>query len=168
MNQEDQDHFLSLCKTLDAVNAKYIDTQSIETGHWVRYKCRFGCRRYNQSLCCPPHSPEVDETRKMISEFTLGLLIHFKTLAEVTQAIVKIERELFLRNYYKVISFGGGPCKLCKTCEKTACKFPMLARPSMEGCGIDVYATVMNNNFPIHVLTSKEEKQNAYGLVLIE
>jgi predicted metal-binding protein len=168
MNEEDKRYFLSLCKALNAINANYIDTKSIVTGYWVRYKCRFGCPRYNKSLCCPPDSPNVDETRKMISEFSLGLLIHFKSLAEVTKAIVKIEREIFLKNYYKVISFGGGPCKLCKTCEKTVCKFPKLARPSMEGCGIDVYATVMNNNFPIHVLTSKEENQNAYGLVLIE
>ncbi len=98
MNKEDKSYFLSLCKSLHAINAKYIDTKSIETGYWIRYKCQFGCRRYNKSLCCPPNAPKVDETRKMISEFILGLLIHFKSLAEVTKAIVKIEREIFLKN----------------------------------------------------------------------
>jgi predicted metal-binding protein len=45
---------------------------------------------------------------------------------------------------------------------------PKLARPSMEACGIDVYATVHNNGFPVKVLTAKEEKANYYGLLLIE
>ena len=71
-------------------------------------------------------------------------------------------------DYYKAISFGAGPCRLCKECDMLECKFPKLARPSMEACGIDVYSTARNNGFPLQVLTSKEEEQNRYALLLIE
>ena len=86
----------------------------------------------------------------------------------MTKTIAKIEKDIFLKNYHKVISFGAGPCRLCKECSLSECKFPQIARPSMEACGIDVYATARNNGFPINVLKSKKEEENCYGLILIE
>jgi hypothetical protein len=38
----------------------------------------------------------------------------------------------------------------------------------MEACGIDVYATVRANGFPIEVVEDGACEQNYYGLVLIE
>lgn len=35
--------------------------------------------------------------------------------------------------------------------------FPRQTVPSMEACGIDVFATVRANNFEIHTLKSNEE-----------
>jgi hypothetical protein len=37
----------------------------------------------------------------------------------------------------------------------------------MESCGIDVYATVRANDFPIEVVKNRACEQNYYGLVLI-
>jgi predicted metal-binding protein len=71
-------------------------------------------------------------------------------------------------DFYRAIGFGAGPCRLCKECNLQECAFPKLARPSMEACGIDVYATARNSRFPLHVLTSQEARQNRYGLLLIE
>lgn len=168
MNQNDRLKFQALCKEYKAKDAKYIDPKSIVIGHWTRYKCRYGCPGYDKSLCCPPNTPAPDETKKILADYELGLLVHFGGGVGVTKTIVKIEREIFLGNYYKVIAFGAGPCRLCKECEGAPCKFPHLARPSMEACGIDVYATARSNGFPIHVLTSKDEEKNLYGLLLIE
>ena len=42
------------------------------------------------------------------------------------------------------------------------------ARPSMEGCGIDVYQTARNNGFFIKTLSEKTETQNAYCLMLVD
>ena len=40
-----------------ADHAVVVDTSKVYTAPWVRLECRFGCRRYNTSLCCPPRSP---------------------------------------------------------------------------------------------------------------
>lgn len=151
-----------------AIDSRFIDPTSITIAHWVRYKCQFGCSGYGKSLCCPPHAPTPAETKKIVAEYSLGLLVHFDGLAGVTEAIVEIEGELFLRNYYKAIGFGAGSCKLCQECSLAECREPRLARPSMEACGIDVYATARNNGFPIDVVRTREEDQNCYGLLLIE
>jgi len=168
MDIKDKIKIESLCIDKKALNSKFIDPTSIVIGYWTRYKCQYGCSGYGKSLCCPPHSPTPGETKKIISEYNLGLLIHFGGDIRVTKTIVEIEREIFLKNYYKVISFGAGPCKLCKECTLSDCTVPKLARASMEACGIDVYATARNNGFPINVLRTKKEEENCYGLLLIE
>jgi hypothetical protein len=43
-----------------------------------------------------------------------------------------------------------------------------LSPDSMESCGIDVYATIRANGFPIEVVKDRAGEQNYYGLVLIE
>ena len=167
MNKNDKIAILDLCTAKKTLGSKLIDPKSIVIGHWTRYKCKYGCGAYGTNLCCPPNSPTPDETKRIIAGFKIGLLVHFRGDVRVTKTIAKIEREIFLKNYYKVISFGAGPCILCKECSLSACRFPKIARPSMEACGIDVYATARNNDFPINVLKSKDEEENCYGLILI-
>jgi hypothetical protein len=38
----------------------------------------------------------------------------------------------------------------------------------MEACGIDVYATVQANRYPIEVVKDSSDDANYYGLVLTE
>ena len=168
MNEKDKIDIGDLCREKNAIDSKFIDPSSIVVGHWTRHKCQYGCSAYNTNLCCPPYSPTSDTTKKVIADYNLALLIHFGREGKVSKSVVQIEREIFLKNYPKVICFVAGPCTLCKECSLTECKFPELARPSMEACGIDVYSTAKNNGFPIDVLKSKDEVQNYYGLVLIE
>ena len=40
--------------------------------------------------------------------------------------------------------------------------------PLQEACGIDVYATVRGNGYPIEVVKDYSDDANYYGLVLIE
>jgi predicted metal-binding protein len=168
MEQSEQDAIEKFCLEQNALEVRFIDPKSIVVGHWPRYKCQYGCPSYGRSLCCPPFAPSPDTTRRIIADYSLGILARFGRGVHVTQAMVEIERQIFLRNYYKAISFGAGSCRLCKECALSVCNMPKLARPSMEACGIDVYATVTNNGFPIHVLASKDGNMNCYGLVLVE
>lgn len=168
MNVKEKKAVVEFCRARGAVDAKFIEARTVAVAEWVRFKCRFGCDGYNKCRCCPPHSPEPETTRRIVSEFSLGLLVHFGGNADVTGAIVRIERELFLRNHYKAIGFGAGPCRLCETCPDGECAHPDKARPSMEACGIDVYMTARDNGFPIDVLTSYGDAENCYGLVLVE
>ena len=48
------------------------------------------------------------------------------------------------------------------------CRFPKKTVPSMEGCGIDVFATARNNGFTINTVKEKTDQHNYFGLVLFE
>ena len=86
----------------------------------------------------------------------------------VTPLAVRVTRELFLDDYYKVIAFGSGPCKKCQKCNPDHYNFPNHTAPAMEACRIDVFATVRNNGIEIHTLRDKNEIQNHFGLLLVE
>lgn len=68
----------------------------------------------------------------------------------------------------KAFGFGAGPCWTCKECEGARCRHPESTRPSMESCGIDVFATARASGFPIEVVKNRKCDENYYGLVLIE
>jgi predicted metal-binding protein len=153
---------------------KVIDPHSIATAEWVRMKCQFGCPGFGKSLCCPPHTPTPDVTRKVIDAYEKAILLH-RTLKKgergkgFNEAILRLEIEMFLDGYYKAWSMGSGPCRLCKQCDPSGtCTHGYEARPSMEACGIDVFKTARDNGFPIEVVRTRGEGRNRYGLILVE
>jgi predicted metal-binding protein len=166
-NIDPQDLVLRACE-LGASEAKIIDARSIVVAAWVRMKCQFGCGGYNKGLCCPPHSPTPEQTRAVIDCYTRALLIHCQGEVRPSPLISQLERAFFLGGYYKALGLGEGPCRLCKTCNLARCEHPSEARPSMEACGIDVFATVRANGFPIRVVQNRQDERNFYGLVLFE
>ncbi|MCC9296090.1 DUF2284 domain-containing protein [Clostridium sp. MT-14] len=169
--KDDLKKYIEVAKELGAYDAKIIDTDTIETAAWTIMKCKFGCGNYNRSNCCPPKAPSYKETQQIIDCYDKAILIQCKMdLASTTKIAVEIEKNIFLSGYYKAFGFGAGPCKLCEECDMGNCRHPGEARPSMEACGIDVFATIKANGFPIGVLKNKERKDqlNCYGLVLIE
>jgi predicted metal-binding protein len=151
-----------------AVNAKIVKADSIVTAAWVRMKCQFGCGGYNTSHCCPPRTPTPQQTREVIACYTRALLIHCTGDVSPTPLVTKLEREIFLSGFYKAFGFGAGPCRLCKKCHPEKCARTEDTRPAMEACGIDVYATVRANGFPIEVLKDQTCEENCYGLILID
>ncbi len=154
---------------LGAVEAKLIDPKSIVIAPWVRLKCQFGCPHYNTRHCCPPHTPTPQQAQAVIDCYSKALLIHTRGMkVSPTEIVVELERDLFLSGFYKALGFGAGPCWLCSECHPEQCVQPLRARPAMEACGIDVYATVRANGFPIEVVRDRTEIPNRYGLVLIE
>jgi predicted metal-binding protein len=88
---------------------------------------------------------------------------------DISEIVLKIETTAFLAGYYKAIAFGAGPCSLCPECNKEkGCRHAGETRPSMEACGIDVFATGRNNGYAIDTLDSTQCKGNYFGLVLIK
>jgi predicted metal-binding protein len=168
MNEQERAEIQSICLGKKAVGSTFVEPERIVLAHWTRFKCQYGCPSYNKNLCCPPYSPSLDETRRIIAEYSVGLLVYFNTMTGVSEAVAGIEREIFLIKYHKVIGFGAGPCTLCKECSLDGCLFPQQARPSMEACSIDVYGTVRQSGLTLEVLTSRNEEVNSYGLLLIE
>ena len=106
------------------------------------------------------------------------------------EMLTDFEGEIFKEGYYKAFLFLGGPCHFygllkqrdeptwqrdglvsCKECAKVKgdpCRFGLRARPSMEGCGIDVFQTARNNGFFIQPLREKTETQNLFRLMLVD
>ncbi len=165
---DDLARFIDKAKEFGALDAKLIKADTIKTGAWVRMKCHFGCGHYNTSFSCPPHTPAPRETQEVIDCYGTALLVHCQQIGDPTEVVIKLEREIFLAGYYKALAYGAGPCRICEECNVQQCNHPRQSRPSMESCGIDVYATVRANGFPIAVVKDRASEQNYYGLVLIE
>jgi predicted metal-binding protein len=80
-----------------------------------------------------------------------------------------LEREMFLDGCYKAFAMSCGPCNLCRSCDVTGpCKFEEIARPSMEACGIDVFATLANVSYKLKVVRSADETCHFCGMILVD
>lgn len=153
---------------LGALGAKLVPPESVETGHWVRWKCQFGCGGFGSSSMCPPHTPTPAETRLMLDGYQRGVLFESPP-GETKKIAAALERELFLAGHYKALGLGAGPCRLCEECQfDEGCRHPREARPSMEACGIDVYATARKHGFTIDVVRTRKDAEHYFGLVLID
>jgi predicted metal-binding protein len=164
----DLERILARAIELGADEAKVIDARTVVTAAWVRLKCQYGCGGYNVKRTCPPHTPTPEETQKVIDCYRRGVLVHCTGKVRPTAVVVPLEREVFLAGFYKAFGFGEGPCRLCDKCAEERCAHPREARPSMEACGIDVYATARANGWPINPVQQRGDAYNLYGLVLVD
>ena len=166
----DLKRFLAFAIARGAQDAKVIRAATVRCGAWVRMKCHFGCGGYNKRLTCPPFTPTPEETARVAACYKTAILIHCHDNNETINDIIpQLEREIFLAGYYKALGFGSGPCHLCSRCNTRArCVHPDLARPSMEACGIDVYATARANGCHIEVVRSHRQTGDYFGLVLVD
>ncbi len=161
-------NFLDAARRFGAYSAKIIRPADVVTGDWVRWKCEFGCDGFGSSRMCPPHSPTPDQTRRMLDEYRHAIL--FEAPRNRSKPIaVKLEREVFLAGHYKALGLGAGPCELCRECAFDAgCRHAEHARPAMEACGIDVFATARKHGYTIDVVRTHADPQHYFGLVLID
>lgn len=65
---------------------------------------------------------------------------------------------------------GCGPCGLCDECDVDGgeCLHADEARPAMEACGVNAFATVRANGYPIEVVRDTSEEADYYSLVLVD
>jgi predicted metal-binding protein len=171
------DSYAEKAKSLGISKAEIVDTRNVVVGNWVRLKCQYGCGGYGECLTCPPYSPTPEYTRKMIGEYSKGLLIQIENITlmdrprpgpRLRKIVADLEREIFLDGYYKAFGMASGPCRFCKTCDTNEpCKHPYKARPSMEACGIDVYQTARNCGFELEVVRTEDCSYSYVALLLI-
>lgn len=147
---------------------------------WVRLKCQYGCSAYGSRLTCPPYCPSPEATRRVLQEYRQALLLRVdgvggeeeednRQCRRLGEAVAALERELFLAGRHRAWGMGVGPCPFCPQCNLPGpCRFPRLARPSMEGCGVDVYTTVRRAGWEIEVVRSPADPFRRFGLVLME
>jgi predicted metal-binding protein len=156
-------------RTLGARGARLIRAASVATAPWVRLKCQYGCDGYASSLCCPPRTPAPEETRRVIDGYRRAILFEAGR-SDPKKIAVALEREAFLAGYYKTFGLGAGPCNLCREgCAfDKGCRHAQEARPCMEACGIDVFATARANGFTINVVREESGPTHYYGLLLLD
>lgn len=174
MEQVDRENeigrLVSLAVARGARVARLDGPSAVVTGEWVRLKCQYGCDGYGQCLTCPPHSPTPAVTRRMVDEYHDLLLVHMPNdWRRLRELMAFLEREAFLAGFHKAFAMGSGPCHICERCPvEHPCAHPDEARPSMEACGIDVYATARNAGFHIEVVRSRDCAANYFSLLLID
>ena len=160
---------------------KWVNPKQIITGQWVRMKCMYGCKSFGQRGCCPPEVPSVEDCRRFFDEYRWGLFLHFPIQhekpedrfpwgVEMTRKGHALEREVFLADFPKAYVFPPAPCRLCENCPGTKkdCYHPMMARPSLEAFGVDVYGTARKFGFSIHVVPDYDRAMDRFGLLLVE
>ena len=161
-----------------------LTTCDIFVAQWVRLKCKYGCKKYGTSWCCPPETPSPDETKALLNEYKKALLLcgtarnsqfymdnQKKRRLQVNawKGTVALERRLFLAGYYKAFALVSENCALCKECSyPDECIFPMDRRPSVESCSIDIFQTLKNIGKPFSLAHDIAEEYNCYSIILLE
>ncbi len=147
-----------------------IDPQKIITAPWVAAKCRFGCEKYSEGLQCPPHSMPHDQTRSLLDSYSTAYLVQGEPPGkDFHNKLLALEKTAFLKNQHKSFVMGAGPCPVCDSCvDEGSCRFPHLARPAMEACGIDVYTTLRQAGLSLETVKEKSGFVKYFGLFLLE
>lgn len=170
-----------LFRTYGFTEFKWIQASSIEVAQWVRFRCMFGCPDYGKGGACPPNVPSVQDCREFISEYNDVALFRLTKAVErpedrkpwsreMCNKLTELEREVFLKGYYKAFLLGFDSCGYCTECpgKRTKCKLPKQSRPGADALAVDVFATVRKAGYPIEVLKDYHETMNRYAFLLIE
>jgi len=89
---------------------KWLDPKAIIVSQWVRLKCQFGCPSYGRIASCPPNTPSVEECRRLFSEYSSCVVLHFQMVAperddrlkwsvKTNVALINLERDVFLAGF---------------------------------------------------------------------
>ena len=170
--KEDLLRYIELAKELGVTGAAIVDKESWYLDPRVTLKCGVPrCRNYGTCANCPPHSPDAMTTAALIDRYEKGILLRWEYHRETTReagteyrrglyvSIAKIEAAAFYDGYYLACAFGSGSCRrsLCgeASCQELTephkgCRHPLLARPSMEAVGFDVYRTAARAGWIMH------------------
>jgi predicted metal-binding protein len=160
-----------------AHEAKMILVSNVAVAEWVRLKCQFGCDGFGNGRCCPPHTPTPELMKRVLADYRHALIYSYVCTpsdyrpkrGRMRKLVAELERTAFLDGHYKAFGLADGPCRFCRDCNLTGdCRHPELARPSMESCGIDVYATARNSGIKLEVATRRNGPSKHINLVLID
>lgn len=181
----------AIIRELSKIGKKYniheiipLNTKDIDIAHWVRLKCKYGCDKYGTNWCCPPESPDPEQTKALLDEYEKALLLRTsiknnqfnrdnsqKRRIQVNswKGTFALERQLFLAGYYKAFSLVAENCALCKECTyPKACLFPLYRRPSIESCSIDIFQTLKKIGKTFKIAQDVTEEYNSYSIILLE
>lgn len=165
-------------KELGATDAKVITADQVIIDERVRMKCTYPkCAAYGTNAHCPPHAPDLDMARKVVSRYRYGVMytlqapssafagaeaanqkLYADAMRDLNSIAGEIEAAAFYMGYYLALGFSAGPCKsiFCAGVECSAlipgrgCRAKMRSRGSMEGFGMDVFGMATRAGWDIY------------------
>ncbi len=163
------DYLAEKAVALGASEAKILNADEIVFDSRAYLKCRFGCNRWGKYWTCPPNldiSPE--QFMDAFAQYHSAVIIK-TTDPQVGQKVtLEVEKEAMLT---MGCSFAFAMV-LCVQCEECAypdpCKYPHLARPSMDAYGIDIGKTVAPLGFEVALDPDGKMLPAWYSMVLID
>jgi len=196
----DLENFRQKALELGASLAEVIPADWVEIDERVRLKCSVPlCPYYSKNIYCPPHGPSIELMRKAIARYSYAILfaVHviptdeFSDRSKERETAVKwarkcleitgrIETLAFGNGYYLATGFSQYSClpilcgqERCLVLEGGKCPYPLKARPSMEGVGMDVYRLVTRAGWDIYpIYRSVDPKEvhraSSVGIVFIQ
>ena len=163
------DYLVDKAVELGASDAKILTTDQVVFDSRSYLKCRFGCNRWGRYWTCPPHL-DITPERFMdaFSQYKTAIIIK-TTDPEVGQKVtLEVEKEAMLAMGCSY-AFAMVLCVQCEECAyPDPCKFPHLARPSMDAYGIDIGKTVAPLGFEVELNTEGKLLPAWYSMVLID
>jgi predicted metal-binding protein len=175
-------------------DAKAISTNIISIQDEIIELCKEPlCESYGESINCPPHTITPREFRKYIRNYHKALLFkidvdpeillsekRFEAFRTIYEIAAQLENLSLNAGYLLSKGFTAGSCKpvFCGEYECQAlidgssCRYPDLARPSMEALGINVFKLVKDVGWDINRITSESKPESVQsgllaGLVLV-
>jgi predicted metal-binding protein len=136
------------------------------------------CGSYAKSANCPPYAMKPVETRNLVSQFSKALVFKTDVASEILisekqysafkviyQIAAKLEAHAINSGYKTARGLAAGSClpvfckdKRCQVIEADkACRFPTLARPSMEAVGMNVFKLIQDVGWEIQPITKNTD-----------
>lgn len=159
---------------------KWISGNDVVVKQWVRFSCELKCSTYGTKPICPPHVPSIPKCERFFEEYDHIMIIRIHKKAHhrdddktvfkaLDENVMALEKRLFFKGYYKVMALPATICTRCEVCGITpeSCNHKVLARPTPEALGVDVFETVRRIGYPIDVLRDYNQIMNRYVFMLV-
>jgi predicted metal-binding protein len=177
-----------------ASDATIIDVSIITIEDTIIEYCKKPiCASYGKSAHCPPHAPKPAEARNLMQPFQKALLFKLdvaskvlmsddnsKAFRRIYEIASQLEKEAQDTGFVHAKGLAAGSClpvfckkNKCRVIEENKeCRFPTLARPSMEAIGINVFKLIQAAGWEIQPITKHTDPDSVpegilAGLVLV-
>lgn len=169
---QDLQRYCLLALELGASEARVVGREMFEIDPRVRLKCRIPrCEHYGTNANCPPYTMEVHEFAALVSLYSSAVLLRWdftrdqilsgepRYLRTIHEVLASVEAAAFYDGYYFAMGLASGPCRRafcagspCQALTEPAkgCRYPLLARPSMEAMGFNVYRMAHRTGWEIY------------------
>ncbi len=161
--------FVGEAKKRGAIGAKIIRARTIALGNWTRLKCQFGCPHFGRLHTCPTFTPTTQEMSDILMDYDKALVVEANDSSKVHELVLGLEIHYKALGFSKAFALEARPCELCEVCTvETHCEYPEQARPTMQGCGIDVSKTLTNIGWKMASAQEPCSVDQTVGIVLLD
>ncbi len=168
MLENPYDPLMEKALELGASAARILPTDQIVFDPRSHLKCRFGCSRWGNFWTCPPCLDlSQEQFMEAFARYQTAILIQSKGPKISQDVTLAIEKEAML-SYGRTFSFAMVLCVACEECaHPDPCRYPHLARPSMDAYGIDIGKTVESLGFTVEFDKEGKLIPAWYSMVLL-